>query len=128
MAGTSPAMTAMFGRCSIALAAALFPSGASAFEGRYVAGSNSYSQDIEIKKSSDDSYNVRASVASQACTGDFDGAGPVAGDVLRATAVMETDKCTLVLRRTKKGVSVEEENCLPFHGVACDFTGEYRKR
>jgi hypothetical protein len=110
------------------LVAALFPSGASAFEGRYLAGSKSYSQEIEIKKSGDGSYNVEASVATRACAGEFNGAGPVTGDILRATAELEKDRCTLILRRTKTGVSVEEENCLPFHGAACDFTGDYRKR
>ncbi|MGJ0392804.1 MAG: hypothetical protein ACR650_08625 [Methylocystis sp.] len=112
----------------MALAAALFPADASAFEGRYVAGSKSYSQEIEIKKSGDGGYSVEASVATRGCTGEFDGAGAVAGDLLRATAVLEKESCTLILRRKKKGVSVEEENCLPFHGASCEFSGDYRKR
>ncbi|WP_424360391.1 hypothetical protein [Methylocystis parvus] len=110
---------------ALALVAA---SGAAAFEGRYVAGSKRYAQDLVVAKRADGRFGVKAEVATSGCMGEFEGVGALAGDALVAEAKFENETCALTLRRTKKGVSVEEDHCLPFHGAACEFSGAYRKR
>jgi hypothetical protein len=115
-------------RAAAIAAALIFAGGAAAFEGRYVAGSKSYSQGLEIKRRADGRFDVTADVATKGCTGEFEGAGAADGDTLKAEAKFDNETCILLLRRTTKGVSVEEDHCLPFHGAACEFTGDYRKR
>ena len=114
---------------ALALGAALLTaSGAPAFEGRYIAGSKSYVQELRVAKQADGRFKIEADVATPGCAGEVEAIGASQGDVLTGTAAFDTEKCTLTLRRTKKGVSVEEDNCLPFHGAACEFSGDYRKR
>jgi hypothetical protein len=112
-----------------AFGAALFAAGAAAaFEGRYVAGSKAYSQELRITKRPDGRFDVTADVATRGCAGEVEAAGASEGDTLRAEAKFENETCALTLRRTRKGVSVEEDHCLPFHGAACEFSGDYRKK
>lgn len=114
---------------TLALGAALFAAeGAAAFEGRYVAGSKSYVQELRVAKQADGRFKIDADVATPGCAGEVEAVGALQGDALKATAALDAENCTLTLRRTKKGVSVEEDNCLLFHGAACEFSGDCRKR
>ncbi|WP_442755576.1 hypothetical protein ACNHKD_02600 [Methylocystis sp. JAN1] len=124
---TGTASARVFG--ALAFGAALVAaSGAAAFEGRYVAGSKGYAQDLVVAKRADGRFDVKADVATRGCAGEFEGAGALQGDALVAEAKFENEICALTLRRTKKGVSVMEDHCLSFHGAACEFSGDYRKR
>jgi hypothetical protein len=112
-----------------ALGAALLAAGAAAaFEGRYVAGSKAYSQELRITKRADGRFGVTADVATRGCAGEVEAVGAGDGDTLKAEAKFDNETCALTLRRTRKGVSVEEDHCLPFHGAACEFSGDYRKK
>ena len=123
----SPATTAP--ARAIALGAALLAAdGAAAFEGHYIAGSKSYVQELRVAKQADGRFRIEADVATPGCAGEVEAFGALQGDMLKATAAFDTENCTLTLRRKKKGVSVEEDHCLPFHGAACEFSGDYRKR
>lgn len=104
--------------------------GASAFEGRYVAGDKSYRQELTIMKRADGRFNVTAVVGTEGCSGLVENAvGAADGDMLKAEGKQNDETCVLVLHRRKKGVSLEEgENCTYFHGASCEFSGDYRKR
>ena len=101
-----------------------------AFEGRYVAGDKSYRQELTIKRRADGRFNVTAVVGTEGCSGIVDNAvGAADGDTLKAEGREDNETCVLVIRRTKNGVGVEEDDyCVDFHGVSCDFSGDYRKR
>ncbi len=119
------------GAWAAAVVAALLPASgaaASTFEGTYVAGSKSYAQELRITKRADGRLDVKAEVGARACTGEVEASGTADGDVLKAEARDGNETCTLTLRRTKKGLRVEEDNCSLFHGAACEFSGDYRKR
>jgi hypothetical protein len=104
-----------------------------AFEGRYVSGSKLstgfYPQSLTIKKRPGGRFDVDAEAGQPGCSSYLDTVSGVAtGDTLTAEGVQDGQKCTLTLRRTKKGVNVEEgEGCSYFHGAACEFSGAYRK-
>lgn len=101
---------------------------ASAFEGRYTAGDTLYSQALTITKSGD-RLRGKASVATRGCVGEFDGTGRPNGSELVLRAVLEGRECRLTLRR-KPGSTLEvsEEQCLTFHGAACEFSGSYKRQ
>ncbi len=116
---------------ALAFGAAFFASQAAlAFEGRYVAGSKDYRQELTIKHRADGRFDVTAVVGTEGCSGMVaDALGAADGDTLKAEAKEDNYTCVLVIRRTKKGVSVEEEDgCLNFHGPSCEVSGDYRKR
>ena len=97
-----------------------------AFEGRYIAGNKTYRQQLTITKRADGRFNVAAVVGTEGCSGLIDKA---VGDTLKAEVKEDDQTCLLVLHRTKKGMSLEEEDgCAYFHGVSCEFSGDYRKR
>jgi hypothetical protein len=114
----------VFGATFLAAQAAL------AFEGRYVAGSKDYRQELTITKRADGRFNVTAVVGTEGCSGLVaDALGAADGDTLKAEAKEDSFTCVLVIHRTKKGVSVEEgDGCLNFHGPSCEVVGDYRKR
>ncbi len=128
MAGSTTLARARFFSAWAFVAALLAASSAAAFEGRYAAGSKRYAQSLVVAKRADGRFDVTANVATRGCAGEFEGVGARDGDVLRAEAKFESETCALTLRRTKKGVSALEDHCLPFHGAACEFSGDYRKR
>ncbi len=101
-----------------------------AFEGRYVAGNKTYRQQLTITKRADGRFNVTAVVGTEGCSGLIDKAvGAAVGDTLKAEGKEDDQTCLLVLHRTKKGMSLQEEDgCAYFHGVSCEFSGDYRKR
>lgn len=120
------AMSAL-GFCVALLAA----DSAMAFEGRYVAGTKDYRQELTIKKRPDGRYTVTGVVGTEGCSGLIsDAVGAAAGDTLRAEAKEDDQTCVLVIRRTRKGVHVEEQSggCLDFHGPSCEVSGDYRRR
>jgi hypothetical protein len=96
----------------------------------FVAGSNAYSQELEITRRSDGSFDISAVVGTQGCAGSIDARGAADGENLKAQANTDDNAtCILELRRTKKGVRVDEgDNCSLFHGASCGFTGDYRKK
>jgi hypothetical protein len=101
---------------------------AAAFEGRYVAGTKAYSQELTIRKSPDGSFSVEALVATKGCTGAATAQGHAQGETLVAAATQDGETCTLTLSRKARRFLLEEEHCLYFHGAACEFAGAYRKR
>ncbi|HZZ61809.1 MAG TPA: hypothetical protein VFE63_11630 [Roseiarcus sp.] len=111
-------------------AAILAAEAAFAFEGRYAAGDKSYRQELTIAKRADGRFNVTAVVGTEGCSGIIDNAvGAADGDMLKAEGKEGDETCVLVLRRTKQGVSLDEEDgCIDFHGPSCEFSGDYRKR
>jgi hypothetical protein len=116
---------------ALVFSAAFFAAqGALAFEGRYVAGSKDYRQELTIARHADGRFNVTAVVGTEGCSGMVaDAIGAADGDTLKAEAKEDNYTCVLVIRRTKKGVSVEEgDGCLNFHGPSCEVAGDYRKR
>ena len=104
--------------------------GAFTFEGRYVACDKTYRQELTVMKRADGRFNVTAVVGTEGCSGLVDNAvGAADGDTLKAEGKEGNETCVLVLHRTKKGVSLEEEDhCIDFHGPSCEFSGDYRKR
>jgi hypothetical protein len=109
-------------------AALLVAHDAFAFEGRYVAGDRTYQQDLTIKKRARGRFDVTAVVGTAGCTGSVDAHGAAHGNLIRAEAAFDGGTCVLKLRRTKKGISAQAENCEFFHGASCGFDGDYRKR
>jgi len=109
-------------------AACLAAHGAVAFEGRYVGGDRNYRQELTIKKRADGRFDVTAVVGTEGCSGLVEARGGAGGDALKATAAFDGGTCVLTLRHAKSGVSVHTENCEFFHGAACDFDGDYRRR
>lgn len=109
-------------------AACLAAHGAVAFEGRYVGGDRSYRQELTIKKRADGRFDVTAVVGTEGCSGLVEARGEADRDALQAKAAFDGGTCVLSLRRAGPGVSVQTENCGFFHGAACDFDGDYRRR
>jgi hypothetical protein len=101
---------------------------ASAFEGRYTAGTPDYEQSVVIRKAGD-SYRGDASVATRGCVGDFQGTGRAKGDSLVLVGRENTYTCRLTLRRVGGSkLEVRENGCLTFHGAACEFSGSYERQ
>jgi hypothetical protein len=109
-------------------AAFLAAHGAFGFEGRYVAGDRAYRQELTVKKRADGRFDVTAVVGTEGCSGLVDARGAAEGETLKAEAEFDGGTCDLMLRRTRTGVRVQEENCESFHGASCEFDGDYRKR
>ena len=109
-------------------AAFLAAQGAFAFEGRYVGGDKTYRQQLTIKKRADGRFDVTAVVGTEGCSGLVEAHGEAGRDALQAKAAFDGGTCVLSIRRAKSGVSVQTENCGFFHGAACDFDGDYRRR
>jgi hypothetical protein len=114
----------VFGAALLAAQAAL------AFEGRYVAGSRDYRQELTIARRADGRFKATAVVGTEGCAGLVaDALGAADGDTLKVEAKEDNYTCVLTIRRTTKGVSVEEgDGCLNFHGPSCEVSGNYRKR
>jgi hypothetical protein len=101
---------------------------APAFEGRYTAGDKLYSQALTITKSGG-RLRGTASVATRGCVGEFDGAGIPQGEELVLRASLDGRECRLTLRRTApSAIEVSEDQCLTFHGAACEFSGSYKRQ
>jgi hypothetical protein len=113
---------------AILSAATLAAHGAFAFEGRYAGGDRSYRQELTIKKRAGGGVDVTAVVGTEGCSGLVEARGEAGGGALKAKAAFDGGTCVLTLRRTKSGVAVQTENCDFFHGAACDFDGDYRRR
>lgn len=120
----STTSAAVFGAAFLAAQPAL------AFEGRYVAGSKDYRQELTITRRADGRFDVTAVVGTEGCSGMVaDALGVADGETLRAEAREDTYTCVLDIRRTKKGLSVKEgDGCLNFHGPSCEVSGNYHKR
>jgi hypothetical protein len=103
---------------------------AAPFVGRYVAVSQAYSQELEITKLPNGSFDISVVVGTQGCAGAIRARGVADGESLEAQAKTDDNAtCILELRRTNKGVRVDEgNNCSYFHGASCEFTGDYRKK
>ncbi|WP_424361027.1 hypothetical protein [Methylocystis parvus] len=99
-----------------------------AFAGRYVGGDRHYSQELTITKRKDGSFDIDALVGTPGCTGSMDARGAADGDLLKAQAKSEGSSCVFEIRRTLKGVRVDADACMDFHGASCEFTGDYRKK
>jgi hypothetical protein len=111
-------------------AALVAAKGAFAFEGRYVAGSRDYRQELTIARRADGRFKATAVVGTEGCSGLVaDAVGAADGDILKVEAKEDNFTCVLTIRRTAKGVSVEEgDGCLNFHGPSCEVGGDYHKR
>ena len=109
-------------------AALLAAHGAFAFEGRYVGGDRTYRQELTIKKRADGGFDVTAVVGTEGCSGIVEARGGAGGGAMKAEAAFDGGTCVLTLRRARSGVSVQTETCDFFHGAACDFDGDYRRR
>ena len=118
--GRATALMLAFGACAAAPA--------SAFEGRYTAGDRAYSQALTVTKSGD-GFRGKASVATRGCVGEFDGTGRPNGSELVLRAVLDGRECRLTLRRAAGSTfEVSEDQCLTFHGTACEFAGSYKRQ
>ena len=103
---------------------------ATAFEGAY---ETDY-QTLKIRKEPGTKFEIKIDIGAQGCAGGIvapatakDGKlvstrGHVPGDL------MQTEPCRLTVAKTKKGVRVDEEGCLYFHGAACEFSGDYVRK
>ena len=99
-----------------------------AFEGRYAAGDKLYSQALTITKSGP-RLRGKASVATRGCVGEFDGTGGPKGDTLLLPAAVDGLECRLTVRRAAGStIVVDEDQCLTFHGAACEFSGTYKRQ
>ena len=103
---------------------------AAPFAGRYVGVFEAYLQELEITRRQDGSFDISADVGTRGCAGSIDARGAADGEIPKAQARTDDNAiCVLKLRRTKKGVRVDEgANCSYFHGFSCGFAGDYREK
>ncbi|QGM96942.1 hypothetical protein [Methylocystis parvus] len=107
------------------------PAASSAFQGKYLVGDEDGHQFLDVEKSPDGRYGVKFDVSNRGCEGKLDGRGVVRNGAL----VMRpkepfgaSDKCVVRAKRSGESLSVKEKGCLAWHGVACDFEGDYQPR
>lgn len=116
-----------------AFAALLFASPAAGFgfEGRYFFGGEDNHQFLDIEKAPERAYRVKFDVSNRGCEGKLDGRGKVKNGVLvirPREPYGSSDNCLMKAKRSGDTLSVSERGCLAWHGVACDFEGEYEPR
>ena len=107
-----------------------FAPAAAAFEGKYASSKSGYRQSAEIARTAA-GYSVSIAVGTKGCSGLFEGAGTVQGSKLVARVNdpdAKDDKCRIEISRSPKGIVVQEDQCMTWHGASCDFEGTLRKR
>ena len=93
-----------------------------------MAGDKLYSQALTVTQAGD-RLRGKASVATRGCVGEFDGTGRPQGDTLLLRAAVDGLECRLTVRRAAGStVVVDEDQCLTFHGAACEFSGTYKRQ
>lgn len=115
------------------LAALVFavPAASFGFEGRYLFGGEDNHQFLDIEKLPGGAYSVKFDVSNRGCEGKLDGRGTIKNGVLTIRPKEPygaSDKCLVKVKRSGDSLAVTERNCLAWHGVACDFEGEYDSR
>lgn len=101
------------------------------FEGRYLFGGEDNHQFLDIEKLPGGVYGVKFDVSNRGCEGKLDGRGKVKNGVLvirPREPYGSSDKCLVKAKRSGDTLSVSERGCLAWHGVACDFEGDYEPR
>lgn len=118
-------------RTAAALATTLIvlPQTAMAFEGRYLNKRGGMEQEATITRRPGGDYKVVLDVAVRGCIGSFEGVGVSRKDSLLAQAHDPDDGgCKITIRKTRNGIAVKEDACSYWHGAACEFSGNYRKK
>ena len=107
------------------------PAACLGFEGRYLFGGEDNHQFLDIEKLPNGAYSVKFDVSNRGCEGKLEGRGTIKGGVLVIRPKDPdgaSDKCLVKVKRRGEALSVKEKSCLSWHGVACDFEGEYDPR
>ena len=117
-------------RTAAALAATLIvlPQAAMAFEGHYLNKRGGMEQEATITRRPGGDYKVVLDVAVRGCTGAFEGVGAKIKGGLLAQNHAPDDACKITIRKTRNGIAVKEDACSYWHGAACEFSGNYRKK
>jgi hypothetical protein len=111
---------------------AFFASGSVAksddFPGKYGkrSGGNNWSAAITQQGKGKFKVALRVSSVRPSCSGEFDGNGTLQGDEI--AVVDAPNNCEITISRNRKGISVEEKQCLYWHGASCDFTAVMTRR
>ena len=115
------------GFASLAFFAAEGAARSDEFPGKYAkrGGGNSWS--AVIVQNGEGKFKVSLKVSVRpSCSGDFDGDGTLQGNQI---AVIDAENnCEITISRNRKGISVEEKQCLYWHGASCDFTAVMTRR
>jgi len=73
-------------------------------------------------------FDVTLSVSSSSgCSGSIEGSGSLSGDTLTLTKKEDNDVCTITIKFDGHEAKIDEDNCSPYHGVACGFSGTLKK-
>lgn len=106
-----------------ALCLGLVATSANAFEGTYSGGEGS--QSLVIRKNSGNRYTLSMEVAIPGCQGDMIAKGRAKGKTLTAVHKSDGINCALTVKKTKRGVTLDEGTCFVMHGASCQFSGDY---
>ena len=117
-------------RSVLALLLSLTATSAGAFEGSYSGdgGGDGSEQSLVIKKNAKGRYTVRVEVARTGCQGDMTAKGKAKGNTLRVDYNSDGIQCTLTVKKTKSGMTVDEGDCWVMHGTSCQFSGNYKRK
>ncbi len=73
-------------------------------------------------------FDVTLSVSSSSgCSGSIEGSGSLSGDTLTLTKKEDNNVCTITIKFDGHEAKINEDNCSPYHGVACGFSGTLKK-
>ena len=98
---------------------------AQAFEGRYRTSGGT----MTIGPVASGKVTVKIEIGTNNCIGSISAKGQIRGDRIVASAADGGDVCHLDIRRRGRGLVVAENgDCNVFHGVSCEFGGNYTPR
>jgi hypothetical protein len=85
--------------------------------------------EIAISCSRSGACHVDMKVSGDQCGGSVGGDAVAHGNTMRMSHFNPAygGSCVLLILRTASGVAVTERNCMPYHGMQCDFEGQFRK-
>lgn len=74
-----------------------------------------------------DGFDVVLDVWNENCAGNIEGSGQLIGSTLTLRKMENDQTCTITANFAKGQVTVTEDDCMFYHGMACGFSGTLEK-
>lgn len=74
-----------------------------------------------------DGFDIVLDVSTENCAGNIEGSAQLNGKTLTLRKKEDDQTCTITANFEKDRVKVTEDDCMPYHGMACGFGGTLEK-
>lgn len=94
------------------------------WKGKMHDADGSVSMDITT---SNNGYNISMGAGAEGCGGGIDGYGILTGNILMLKQKDGEDPCSIKIEFNDNVAEITEEDCMTYHGAACDFSSTVQK-